>query len=87
MRLARLATLAPWALCSLASAACSKGLGASDPVPDTNYCSADAARAACLQDAQRAGSYPAIDALAAEFATANGALGCAYGVSLDGQIL
>jgi CubicO group peptidase (beta-lactamase class C family) len=57
------------------------------PVPDIDYCSVDAAQHACTLDSQYAGSYPAIDAVAAAAVAAAPAPGCAYSVSLDNDLL
>ncbi len=69
------------------------GCGDDDgPVPDVVHCTDEAATHACIVDRQHAGTYPALDAIA-EAARTTGddpsrfALGCGYGVSLDGEIL
>lgn len=81
---------------SLALAACAVGVGGGpdDPVPAGNYCFDAAAVEACEADASRAGFYPAVDALAAallgpapDSTTADGALGCSYALSIDGELL
>jgi CubicO group peptidase (beta-lactamase class C family) len=57
------------------------------PIPEIDYCNADAAQHACTLDSQYAGSYPAIDALAAAAVVAAPSPGCAYSVSLDNELL
>ncbi len=77
------------------SLGCAVGVGGpDDPVPQANYCSDFAAVEACKADASKAGSYPAVDALAAallgpapDTLTADGALGCSYALSIDGELL
>lgn len=72
-------------LLALSFAGCATALDADvgAPVPQIDYCSDAAAENACLLDSQKAGTYPAVDAIADGI----DALGCGYALSLDGETL